>query len=631
MAVRQYIGARYVPKFYEGSHGAEWDANVQYEALTVVTYLNNTYTSKKFVPASVGSPMQNPDYWVATGLYNAQLNELVERVNTIETTVGDEDSGLVKDVDDLERSVGSIGDDITRIDGDIDHLEDEIDALATSGLYTSPEAFGAVGDGVADDTEALNSAIATGKPMLLTGTYRITDGLTFVNDVLSYGGCIFKDFDGTYAVITTHNIKGLEVKSNSTKLTELGIYINNTSNNPVIDNCYVHDLYNNDAGSIDHSVIGIMVTGTTADNIVTVKNCKIKNIVGNYTSWQSVYNACGILISTPSQTLVDNNYVENIIDSYNGDGISVIPRSATTAVYTISNNKVKGCGVDCIKVNAVYSLIDHNVIDLDGSNSGVNFTGTYGIRTINSYTSLTNNTIFSNNNSNTSQGVYAQWNQTPVNVNCKFLNNIIQNTLLGIYINIFSGCIVADNVFSSNVANHKSIVALGSSHVIRGNKGVSYLECGDGTIVDGNEVTGEIPWNYIKNMVIVRNKFVNTSIICSTDNIFEGNTFINTYINCSHRAQITGNKFNNDSSHTGVPISVGNYAIVANNNILLDGAAVGLNNTGDNCSFVANFIHGATAPVSCSSTNNTIVANVATGGASIITSGNKVEANVGIS
>ena len=120
MAVRQYIGARYVPKFYEGSNGSEWDANVQYEPLTIVTYLNNTYTSKRFVPASVGSPMANPDYWVATGLYNAQLNALTERVNSIELTVGDENSGLVKDVDTLETTVGDENSGLVK---DVDTLE----------------------------------------------------------------------------------------------------------------------------------------------------------------------------------------------------------------------------------------------------------------------------------------------------------------------------------------------------------------------------------------------------------------------------------------------------------------------------------------------------------------------------
>ena len=77
MSVRQYIGARYVPKFFENSQGgAEWQAGVAYEPLTIVTYNSNSYTSKQIVPATVGNPSDNPDYWASTGIYNQQVEDL---------------------------------------------------------------------------------------------------------------------------------------------------------------------------------------------------------------------------------------------------------------------------------------------------------------------------------------------------------------------------------------------------------------------------------------------------------------------------------------------------------------------------------------------------------------------------
>lgn len=72
MGTRQYIGARYVPKFADP---VEWSANRSYEALTIVTYLGNSYTSKIPVPATVGDPQNNMKYWAATGNYNAQVEE----------------------------------------------------------------------------------------------------------------------------------------------------------------------------------------------------------------------------------------------------------------------------------------------------------------------------------------------------------------------------------------------------------------------------------------------------------------------------------------------------------------------------------------------------------------------------
>ena len=65
---RQYVGARYVPKLM-----GEWNKSLQYEALSVVTYLGNSFTSKVSVPANID--ISNEKYWVNTGNYNAQVEE----------------------------------------------------------------------------------------------------------------------------------------------------------------------------------------------------------------------------------------------------------------------------------------------------------------------------------------------------------------------------------------------------------------------------------------------------------------------------------------------------------------------------------------------------------------------------
>lgn len=78
---RQYIGARYVPKFFEGAGGsAEWVPGIAYEPLTIVTYLGNSFTSKVPVPSTVGTPNVNTEYWVNTGNYNEQIEEYRKEV-----------------------------------------------------------------------------------------------------------------------------------------------------------------------------------------------------------------------------------------------------------------------------------------------------------------------------------------------------------------------------------------------------------------------------------------------------------------------------------------------------------------------------------------------------------------------
>lgn len=92
MAVRQYIGARYVIKVYENSTdigSAEWEANTNFEPLVLVTYNNGSYLSKKEVPATVGNPAENPIYWVQTGFYNGQIAQLQSAVNAINDRLND--------------------------------------------------------------------------------------------------------------------------------------------------------------------------------------------------------------------------------------------------------------------------------------------------------------------------------------------------------------------------------------------------------------------------------------------------------------------------------------------------------------------------------------------------------------
>lgn len=106
---RQYVGARYVPKIM-----GEWDKALQYEALSVVTYMGNSFTSKVPVPANVD--ITDEAYWVNTGNYNAQVDEYRKDVN---------------------------------------NLSNKVDALP----YVTPTMFGANGTGLTDDTDAILTAI----------------------------------------------------------------------------------------------------------------------------------------------------------------------------------------------------------------------------------------------------------------------------------------------------------------------------------------------------------------------------------------------------------------------------------------------------------------------------------------
>ena len=85
MALHQYIGARYVPKFYQNSldpTSTQWENNVTYEPLTWVSTLNgNMYLSKKTVPATAGDPASTPEYWMEAGQFNAYIQSLQDQID----------------------------------------------------------------------------------------------------------------------------------------------------------------------------------------------------------------------------------------------------------------------------------------------------------------------------------------------------------------------------------------------------------------------------------------------------------------------------------------------------------------------------------------------------------------------
>lgn len=89
MATTQYIGARYVPLFFTNpdDNSNNWKSGVAYDPLTVVTDLNQSYTSKIPVPASIGRPSENPTYWILTGAYSAQLEQYRQEIAAYKSEV----------------------------------------------------------------------------------------------------------------------------------------------------------------------------------------------------------------------------------------------------------------------------------------------------------------------------------------------------------------------------------------------------------------------------------------------------------------------------------------------------------------------------------------------------------------
>lgn len=91
MAIKKYIGARYAPQFM----GA-WDKAREYAALSVVYTNDQSYVSRKTVPAN--TEITNTEFWIKSADWNAQVaqyNQNVERYEKEVLKYADTVNGLV--------------------------------------------------------------------------------------------------------------------------------------------------------------------------------------------------------------------------------------------------------------------------------------------------------------------------------------------------------------------------------------------------------------------------------------------------------------------------------------------------------------------------------------------------------
>ena len=80
MAIKKYIGARYAPKFM----GA-WDKASEYSALSVVYTNDQSYVSRKTVPAN--TEITNTEFWIKSADWNAQVTQYNQNVERYEKEV----------------------------------------------------------------------------------------------------------------------------------------------------------------------------------------------------------------------------------------------------------------------------------------------------------------------------------------------------------------------------------------------------------------------------------------------------------------------------------------------------------------------------------------------------------------
>lgn len=373
----------------------QWNITTQYEGNTVVIEPNsgNAYISSQPVPAGVA--ITNEDYWSIIGNFSVLYESIKEsiaaaddgsNINATEARAEGSllwlNSKLYKVLSDI--SVGALyitsgtGQNLQEVTieeliykntEDIEAINDSITVINSSILSIAgkteyiftPEMFGAVGDGVTDDTTAINEALSQGGTIIFDpdATYLVDADVSLKpksNSILDMNGATIKTkatSSNYYEVIYLENVDNVVVRDgiiigdrdNHTGATGewgMGIYIGG-SRHILIDNMNISKCWGD----------GIYVGDTTDyGNIpcedITITNCYIERC-----------RRQGISAVYGENIVISGNYINDITGTNPQACIDIEPNAGQyIRSIILSNNTFK----NSLKGVTIYGGVSsHNI------------------------------------------------------------------------------------------------------------------------------------------------------------------------------------------------------------------------------------------------------------------------------
>lgn len=345
-----YKGARYVPKFSD-QPGSVWTNTIKYEPLTIVLWEGNSYTSKTFVP--VGVDISNEVYWAQTGNYNAQVEQYRKEV---------------------------------------EEVKKEIDNLTLTN-WVNPIYFGAVGDGVTDDGDAIVEASKHGS---LLGD---NEHIFYIGHTIS---------------LTDVNMKNMKIKYDN------NLQMQFSANYFTIDNCYFEmPLSEAQKPAIDRGDPFLRMSGC---NYGEITNCHFHRGL-----WLGSINGC-------HNIKFYGNTFDNVYQTHQqGNGYGFLVNYGSTNISFINNNFFNIMRHAIYLTNDGVELNNHIII----SNNTFDNSGTPEIpNTFNQYPYMianraTSDVLISNNLFNEVWGAVVLTNFTHQTDNEMYDINIVNNIIRG--------------------------------------------------------------------------------------------------------------------------------------------------------------------------------------------------------
>lgn len=330
-----------------------WNITTQYEANTIVIdpATGNAYISTRPVPAGVN--ITNEHYWTDIYNYEAQLQPIRDEIENVNTT-------LTAEIERLDNA-------LTSYEAEQEHKELLYRHVAV------PEMYGATGDGVTDDTAAVQAAMNSGLPVFLKSVYSVTATITYSGSLIFGNGCIKAGAALDYMLVCNAAsviVSGIELDGNN----QAGLLLTASHEGTAGVRAIITGVYSHNTNNTNFPRIACRGVAARLYDKIVISNCRVENIHRTNTLPGTI-SSVGIYGESSGSITITDNWISTVdcsSETTDCDGIYTTSRNTTdSTTAVITNNFIKDSTGRFIKTQVKNAIVTGNTGRLVDSESNL--------------------------------------------------------------------------------------------------------------------------------------------------------------------------------------------------------------------------------------------------------------------